>query len=157
VLFSPIRSSPRPSDVSPVAVATWKTAETLDGRSYALPERCLVTSRYDPEAPRESHYALVCWSGNSLSMNEAELHLDISHLRNLLTDRPVGASQVTAVVRNCSPATERGTHRVALRARLAPPYLLRLRNAEQIKIAGGILNWAESVEARWRLQRSYAS
>src|SRR2546427_2240867 len=62
VLFSPIRSAPRPIDVAPGAVSAWTEAEGLAGQRYQLPSRALITSRFDASSPRDSHYALVCQS-----------------------------------------------------------------------------------------------
>ena len=44
-----------------------------------------------------------------------------------MSDRPVGPSQVTAVVRRIGPLATDATHQVALRARLVAPYFIRLR------------------------------
>src|SRR5882672_3561301 len=66
VLFSPIRSVPRLADTRPTAVVAWTAADTLDGESFQLPDRSLVTSRYDPNAPKRSSYALACFSPRPL-------------------------------------------------------------------------------------------
>jgi hypothetical protein len=50
VLFSPIKSLPKPYDVLPPRVGVSSYGETLDGEIYRLPEHSLVTSRYDPLA-----------------------------------------------------------------------------------------------------------
>src|SRR2546430_8082027 len=47
VLFSPIRSSPRSTDVSPESVVVWTRASCMDGTTFQLPRFTLVTSRQD--------------------------------------------------------------------------------------------------------------
>src|SRR5580704_7742673 len=83
VLFSPIRCSPKPQDVLPPAVAAWTLGETLDGDVYALPEHSLVTSRYDPVAPKGTHYALVCFSSEPIIPVEPVDKIPFTELKNL--------------------------------------------------------------------------
>jgi len=129
VLFSPIKSSARPHDVLPPAVAAWTLGETLDGDVYSLPKHSLVTSRYDPVAPRETHYALVCFSLTPIAKAEPLGKIPFGELTNLRTGRPIGASQVTAVVHWRPVSSQDGTqaYDVAIRAELVYPYFLRLR------------------------------
>jgi hypothetical protein len=126
VLFSPIKSSPRPQDVLPPAVAVWSHGETLSGEFYRLPEHSLVTSRYDPLAPTW-HYALVCSSPIPISPVQPAGRVALAALTNLRTGRPIGASQVTAVVNFRPLASERGhVYDVSARAELAYPYFIKL-------------------------------
>jgi hypothetical protein len=129
VLFSPIRSSPKPQDVLPPAVAAWTMGETLNGDIYSLPEHSLVTSRYDPVAPKETHYALVCFSCEPIIPAEPVEEIPFAALRNLRTGRSIGASQVTAVVHWRPADSQKGgrTYDVAFRAELVYPYFLTLR------------------------------
>ena len=132
VLFSPIKSAPRAIDVSPVHVVRWRSGTGLFGESLTLPAAAKVTSRWDPARPTAPRYALVCASGGRLAL-EDHGEVTFSQLRNLRSGSPVGASQVTAVVRreaeNGRPAAG-PTYPVALRARLVSPYLVRLGAAE---------------------------
>jgi hypothetical protein len=127
VLFSPIKSSPKCKDVAPAAIATWTSAFALDGSQFDLPIHSVVTSRYDILAPKRSHYALVCFKDSPLTLMRSEEKLLFSELRNLKTGRPVGASQVTAVVErfdyHCANLT---SYEVAIRATLVAPYFVRL-------------------------------
>jgi len=127
VLFSPMKSAPKCKDVAPAAIAVWTSAFGLDGSRFNLPDHSLVTSRYDVSAPKRSHYALVCFKNTPLTLVQSEETLSFSEVRNLRTGRPVGASQVTAVVerleRHCSDLT---AYEVAIRAALVPPYFIRL-------------------------------
>lgn len=126
VLFSPIKSPPRPVDVRPRAVVAWTIGETLDAETYTLPKHSLVTSRYDATSPRKCHYALVCFSDQPLSVGENGPTLAFDSLSNLLSGRQIGASQVTAVVERKEPPAGARRYLVAFRARLIWPYFIRL-------------------------------
>ena len=150
VLFSPIKSAPRSVDSQPAAVVAWTAAETLRGEPFDLPEQTLVTSRYDPNAPRASSYALVCFSSVPLNQASCEGQIAPATLRNLRTGRPVGASQVTAVVESVSAITEKGsTYRVLIRARLVEPYFLRLRSPLTMPKSDESADWEKIVGALW--------
>jgi hypothetical protein len=129
VLFSPIKSSPKQHDILPAAVAAWTLGETLEGDLYYLPEHSLVTSRYDPSAPKETHYALVCFSRMPIAPAQPAGKIAFAALTNLRTGRPIGASQVTAVVHRRPVDSKDGEHAydVAIRAELAFPYFIKLR------------------------------
>lgn len=134
VLFSPIRTSAAIRDASPVQVVLWCDAIGYDGRRFRLPEYSIVTSRMDPTHPRSGHYALVCEAGSPITELEGEEHyLALTALRNLRSGTPLGASQVTAVVRRtCTTAPTRAEYPVVARARLVYPYLLRLTRATTV-------------------------
>jgi hypothetical protein len=150
VLFSPIRSVPRLADAKPSCVVAWTAAETLGGESFQLPEHSLVTSRYDPNAPRESSYALVCFSPRPLSESRCDEQIAFTGLRNLRTGRPVGASQVTAIVKSMSIAVdETPKYEVLIRARLVEPYFLRLRNPVALSSKAQRVDWERTVREAW--------
>jgi hypothetical protein len=134
VLFSPIRSRPRAVDVSPATTFAWRAGESLDGGRYEVPATIRVTSGSScpDEAPR-CHYALVCATEEPLSISDFG-RVTFQELRNLVSGRGLGASQVTAVVKQADEAPSRdGTdYVVALRATLVPPYFVRLREAEPV-------------------------
>jgi len=128
VLFSPIKSPARAQDVSPLAVVAWIGGETLDGEPFCLPEHSLVTSRYDPASPRPGHYALVCFTRAPIIPAQPGGKIVFSALRNIRTGRPIGASQVTAVVEQHQTGEEEAlTYDVAIRAELVYPYFVRLQ------------------------------
>ncbi len=127
VLFSEIKSPPRPADVHPPAVAAWTDARGLCGEPFDLPEQALVTSRFDPASPKRTHYALVCHSEQPLVLSCSGVRLQFRALRNLATQRPVGASQVTAVVEYLGEQSSGSPqYTVSMRAHLVPPYFIRL-------------------------------
>jgi hypothetical protein len=126
VLFSPIAGPPRVEDVLPAAVVEWTEAVTLWGEPFSLPTHSVVTSRLGLP-PKTSHYALVCFSPTPIALYQG-VPLARSSLLNLRSGRPVGASQVSAVVRHDEHAPVLGRrYAVAFRARLAFPYFLRLK------------------------------
>jgi hypothetical protein len=124
VLFSPIKSRPRPNDVRPPSVISWRRGETLLGDRFQLPGSVLVTSSGDPST-KLAHYVLVCAAEHPLACDDLG-QLSLGALRNLLSGKPVGASQVTAVVEHMTEAPSRSRYPVALRATLVPPYFVRL-------------------------------
>jgi hypothetical protein len=129
VIFSPILGQPRAVDVRPQATARWTSGIGISGERVALPEAAVVTSRWDPDRPTTPRYALVCASDTPITLDDlGELPFD--GLSNLSSGAPVGASQVTAVVRRAPGEAGSASRRysVALRARLVAPYVLRLTN-----------------------------
>jgi hypothetical protein len=150
-LFSPIRSVPRREDVAPAAVVAWTEAETLSGEQYQLPERSLITSRFDQMNPRGTHYALVCYSESPITMSVPDKQsLWLGELRNLLTGRHVGASQVTAVVcRDMTTCGEGTLYDVTARAVLVPPYFVRLRKPTPLEKFEHLRDWDEIVRLAW--------
>lgn len=124
VVFSPIKSKPKTVDVDPPQVVRWLAGETLNGDPYTLPEHSLVTSRLNSTG---RHYALVCASDKPLSIEDGGDQFSITQLRNLRTNRPIGASQVTAVVSKIGRFKRRtSSYPVAMLARLVFPYFVRL-------------------------------
>jgi hypothetical protein len=137
VLFSPIKGRPRGCDVAPESVVTWGLGETLDRGVYQLPEHSRVTSRSNLGVPRSSHYALVCFSEDPIELIDNGPGLAFNCLRNLVSGKPVGASQVTAVVKREPTYSEPPAgYRVAFRARLVEPYFIRLRQPREVVSTG---------------------
>lgn len=128
VLFSLIKSPPRAVDRRPSHVVRWAGGRGLFGERVELPDAACVTSRWNPLRPTTPRYALVCARESPLALDEHG-ELRVAQLRNLRSGAPVGASQVTAVVRRTdgTPDGAAGsTYPVALRAFLVWPYVIRL-------------------------------
>jgi hypothetical protein len=125
VLFSPIKGRARLVDREPPFVVCWRAAETMEGEPFELPPGTLVTSR---GGPRRAHYALVCFSDIPLCRSESGPSLGFDGLRNLLSGRPLGASQVTAVVNRNGREGDGRQYTVPFRATLVSPYFVRLRS-----------------------------
>jgi hypothetical protein len=103
-------------------------ASAPNGQNYALPRYSLVISGHANPTVGRSHYALVCYSSLPLVFNEGGPTLAFNSLRNLQSGRPLGASQVTAVVARDAWHEPCGTeYPVVLRTVLAYPHFLRLR------------------------------
>jgi len=149
VLFSPIRSAPRRQDVTPESVVEWTAALGLDGEPYQLPSMSMITSRFHVDRPR--HYALVCYSdsplGLSLGSTDSERVVP-GELRNILTRRSLGASQVTAVVERWPGISGGAEYPVTLRAKLVPPYYIQLTVPKRITTGDGF-DWAGRVAEVW--------
>jgi hypothetical protein len=137
VLFSSIKSAPKQKDIGPPAVAVWTAARGLDERPFPLPQRALVTSRFDPDSPKRVHYALVCYSDQPLRIAPLGRNIQLRALCNLVTKRPLGASQVTAVVehKDDHPDDSEG-YEIAIRAHLVAPYFIRLHHPIPFRCAG---------------------
>jgi hypothetical protein len=158
VLFSPIKSSVRPADAAPESVVAWTKAETVRGEEFLLPTHSLVTSRQNVSSPKIIHYALVCFSETPLRLAGEPLAFSFRAVRNMVSGNPVGASQVTAVVRtNAAWAGEGGMYEVPLRAKLVPPYFIRLREPMRIpEWARLTRDWAGAVQSMWQDRFSLA-
>lgn len=147
VLFSPIKSAPRKEDVTPEAVVAWTSAEGLDGEPHRLPIWSLITSRFNIGRPR--HYALVCrsevsFADESLVAIKNVERIAIGELTNLVTGRPLGSSQVTAVVqRGVRAGVSSAEYDVSFRARLVPPYFIQLSEPKPITVAAAC-SWASA-------------
>lgn len=126
VVFSPMLAKPRLADVAPERVVRWTQAHGIDGRLWSMPAAARVTSRASTaRSPKTRHYALVCRSEASLCEDLQGDRFDICDVRNFCSGNPVGASQVTSVVRYLG-AVGRGQYVASYSARLAYPYILEL-------------------------------
>lgn len=127
VLFSPIRGAAALHDRDPGSVLMWTGFIDNRGREAALPEHVLVTSRAETSSgvPKRSHYALFCQSQSDLRAHQIA-EVDFAELRNLATHRPVGFSQVTAVVERVRTPGIGLKYPVAFSARLVAPFCARL-------------------------------
>jgi len=145
VLFSPIRSRPRTVDVTPPSLVVWRAAETLDGGTFELPRSVLVLSRGSSDEAARPHYALVCSLGVPLAIGGFG-RLRLAALRNLVSGRPIGASQVTAVVR-LGTGDAGPEYAVAMRAKLVAPFFVRLRDPIVVRsaptqpLSSGAVDW----------------
>lgn len=125
VIFSPMLSRPATRDVRPSLIAKWCVGRGIDGSHFSLPKHSLVTSRFNEKRAR--HFALVCRSDAPLMPRQADA-FSPSSLRNLVSGAPVGASQVTSVVRYDPDrdADAGARYFVGLRARLVFPFFVSL-------------------------------
>lgn len=128
VVFSVMRSKPKPVDATPQRVVIWRRYIDKEGAVRPLPDHCIVTSRGDSaQGPKRAHYALVCRSNSSLTL-QSGVEFDPTNYRNAGEEGgPVGASQVTALLQ---PAARRSADKPAyeanMTAELAGSYWVRL-------------------------------
>jgi hypothetical protein len=150
-IFSPIRSAPKRKDTDPSSVVAWSHAETLAGERYYLPMRSLITSRYDRMNPRARHHALVCFNESPLIVRSGTDRVPFTRVRNVLTNRRVGASQVTAVVslRHVTNSDHCVSYDVAFRVRLVPPFFIVLRAPVPLVSSDERQCWADVVARTW--------
>jgi hypothetical protein len=128
-IFSPISSAPRQCDTNPSATVAWTAAIGVDGGPFKMPEHALVTSRFDPASPQRTHYALVCYSEQPLALSNSGSAVRFEAVRNLVSQRPVGASQTTAIVEyDGNVLAGSRSYEVAMRVRLMAPYFVRLHH-----------------------------
>lgn len=117
VLFTPMKSAPKAIDVAPSRLLLWTFFLDRFGRRVALPQHMLITSRGGPD--KRTHYALLCHSRAPLEERFDFGAFNSSDVRNLASMNPVGASQVTSVVRYSGTVAEgESSYRVAFRAKL---------------------------------------
>jgi len=127
VVFSPIKAPPRTIDVQPFKVVSWTTGELIDGTAYKLPVHSIVTSR-----AKRAHYALVCFSPQELHFEDVTETVRFGTLRNLVSGRPLGRQQVTAVVERCMTSCGDTYAYPATVVSLYPPYYVKLKDPEQL-------------------------
>lgn len=130
-IFSPMPSKPKAIDVAPTEVFLWNAWVDAQGKTRQLPIHCFVTSRaFLPSGrKKESHYALVCFSDRELDAPREGICIFSGHLRNMTTNKPLGPSQVTAVVRVLSQTDETcdaKSYSVSFTTELRPPYCVQL-------------------------------
>jgi hypothetical protein len=130
VLFTPMRSAAKQIDVEPNQVLLWLDCIDEDGELTRLPSHMVVTSRGSPAKAegKRSHYALICRGHNDISIAADGGVIDANRARNFASLNPLGASQVTAVVRYQSSTDEfpEKSYPVTFRAKLHGTGFVRL-------------------------------
>ncbi|MER8475501.1 hypothetical protein [Mesorhizobium sp. M1163] len=126
-VFSIMKGKPKAVDVNPGRTVAWRRYFDADGTVRILPPHVLVTSRGDsPKGPKEKHFALMCWSGKPLEI-QTGIPFDPSAYRNAGgTGAPVGASQVTALLKRTSTPSSETSYEANLCAWLVGGYWVRL-------------------------------
>ena len=163
VIFSPMPSKPKLIDVAPKDVVIWNAWVDAQGVVRRLPIHCFITSRASLPSGRkkESHYALVCFSDQELNEQSDEIFIFPSHLRNVTTKKPLGASQVTAVVHASNlkdKASDDKSYSVSFTAELRSPYCVQLAQPllldveelieiKEITNSGNIRSWNALVKS----------
>ncbi|MCI1711394.1 MAG: hypothetical protein LKM39_14495 [Chiayiivirga sp.] len=127
-LFTAMKSAPKAIDVAPASVVLWLGYLKEGGDISPLPEHMLITSRGHSETGEEkrAHYALMCRSSTSLMSRPVREAIDHRAVRNLVSSNPVGASQVTSVVRYRQAESGTASYPVLFRAELTAQAFVRL-------------------------------
>lgn len=124
VVFSLMKSRPRTIDTAPDRIAVWRAYYDVAGNERRLPPGSLVTSRMS--ASGRAHYALICRSEKKLEITDAGA-FDPTAYRNVsIAGRPVGASQVTALLRRVAMEGADAGYRVNLCASLTNSLWVKL-------------------------------
>lgn len=125
-IFSIMKSRPKAIDVRPARVFVWRRYVDANGAVRPLPRHALVTSRADSAGgPKDRHFALMCCSDSSSI--QRGVPFDPSAYRNAGGNgAPVGASQVTALLKRTSNVGGKTAYEVNICARLAESYWVKL-------------------------------
>lgn len=128
VIFSIMKSRPKAIDVTPSRIVAWRRYIDEFGKERLLPGHTLVTSRADSASgPKRAHYALMCYSSNSLELQKQAEPFDPADFRNAGgTGAPVGNSQVTALLKRVSNENRHSDYMVNFEAQLVGGYWVRL-------------------------------
>jgi hypothetical protein len=136
-IFSIMKSRPKQIDAKPGRVVIWRRYVDAYGVERPLPAHALVTSRGDTSGgAKRFHYALMCRSDEPLMLRRG-LSFDPSVFRNAGGNgAPVGASQVTALLRRVNEADGPSAYEANLIAWLTGSYWVRLVDPTEIDSAG---------------------
>jgi len=157
VVFSIMKSKPKFTDVTPSRTVAWRRYVDAEGAERPLPPYALVTSRGDSASgAKRTHYALMCRSAEPLTIRRGA-PFDPGAFRNAGgTGAPVGASQVTALLRRVAMDSAAPSYEANITAWLAASYWVRL--TDPIELAPnrlellasapewGVHQWCELVE-----------
>ena len=137
VVFSIMKSKPKQIDVAPSRTVVWRRYTDATGVERALPPNTIVTSRGDSASGRKRvHYALMCYSKNPLAI-ERGCPFPVAAYRNASdTGAPVGASQVTALLRRTDEPSTTSDYEVNLRAWLTASYWVKL--SDPVEVTGEV-------------------
>lgn len=153
-IFSVMKSKPRPSDAQADDLVVWRAYIDAEGVERSLPAGSIVTSRAGTTTGRKrAHYALICRSKRGLNLDHGGDRFDPTAFRNAGEHgRPVGASQVTALLRQVAGQNSNGPYAINMEAELTDGYWVRLTSPVPLaRTAMSALDRADemSVEA-WR-------
>jgi len=135
-VFSVMKSKPKAIDVAPTRTVVWRRYVDVSGADRPVPPHVLVTSRGDSATgPKRVHYALTCRSDAPLAPRR-DLRFDPAAFRNAGGNgAPVGASQVTALLRRVETDHEGGGYEENLTAWLTGSYWVRLADPIELSLA----------------------
>jgi hypothetical protein len=126
-VFSIMKSRPKAVDAQPSRTVVWRRYLDTEGVERTLPSYALVTSRGDSASgAKRMHFALMCYSHEPLAIRRGE-PFDPSAFRNAGgKGAPVGASQVTALLRRVDADAAVTDYETNIAAWLTASYWVRL-------------------------------
>lgn len=135
-VFSVMKSKPKLVDIAPARTVAWRRYVDAHGVDRPLPPHALVTSRGDsPGGAKRIHHALMCRSDAPLELRRGET-FDPSAFRNAGgTGAPVGASQVTALLKRVGEDRDNADYEANLTAWLGDSYWVRLTDPVELDAA----------------------
>lgn len=144
VLFTKMKSLPKIVDHSPTSVLMWLAYEDTSGVTKPLPHHVLTTSRGDGPSGKQKthHYALMCHAVSPIAEKDLA-SFDSAQVANLVSSNPVGASQVTSVVRYHERRAASTPYAVLFRAFLHGDGVVRLKTP--VILAGASLELYHAV------------
>jgi hypothetical protein len=127
VVFSRMKTRPKPGDAAPSGRVIWRSYYDVDGGEHPLPAASLVTSRANSKSRlKGTHYALMCLAGTALELGDFG-SFDPSAYRNVSESAAaIGAAQTTALVQRVSAERKDAAYRINLRAKLTNGYWVKL-------------------------------
>lgn len=151
-LFTPMKAAPKAIDSAPASIVMWLGYLSDEEDIQPLPEHMLITSRGQSSSGEEKrdHFALICRSPDPLTAQKVQQAIDHHAACNLMSSNPVGASQVTSVVRYRSADSHEAAYPVLFRAELTGQAFVRL--AAPVALTGGLLDMYRAVCASHKSQ-----
>jgi hypothetical protein len=134
-VFSIMKSRPKAVDAQPSKTVVWRRYLDADGVEQTLPPYALVTSRGDSASgAKRMHFALMCHSAEPLAIRRGEA-FDPNAFRNAGgTGAPVGASQVTALLKRVGADAAVTDYEVNIAAWLTASYWVRLLDPVELDV-----------------------
>lgn len=127
VVFSIMKSKAKRIDTSPTRIVIWRQYFDGEGVVRPLPKHVLVTSRGDTSnGEKKSHYALICRSNIPLRLEYGAEFNHHAYCNAGGTGAPIGASQVTALLKPTGKPSKEAEYEINLHATLSGRYWVRL-------------------------------
>lgn len=154
-IFSVMKSKPKQIDAEAKDLLLWRAYYDAAGTPRRLPSASVVTSRAGTSAgQKRAHYALMCRSDDPLRIDRGGARFDPLAFRNVgERGGPVGASQVTALLRQVASQRDDASYEVSMTADLVEGYWVRLCDPVLIGPAekAELDNLSSSSSADWSL------
>lgn len=133
IVFSTMKSKPKAVDTAPSRTVAWRRYVDENGVERPLPKSALVTSRGDSASGAKSkHYALMCYSDTPLALSHGT-PFDHAAFRNVGgAGAPVGASQVTALLKQVAEPAQSPAYEANIVAWLTGGYWVRLTDPREL-------------------------